>query len=227
MVFQTWTEATINSLMGVWVGVINFLPALIGALIVLIVGLIIASGLRMVVEKIISALKVDSLLKRVGLSPFFERAGLQINSGKFIGLLVYWFLVIAFLLAATDILGLYGLSLFLRDIVSYIPNIIIAVLMMIAAIVLANFSKSLVKASVTSAKLHAPKFLGTLAWWSIVIFGFLTALMQLGIATTIIQTLITGFIAMLAIAGGIAFGLGGKDYATSLLDKLKRETEGR
>jgi hypothetical protein len=227
MIAQSWTEILLSSLQGVWAGVIGFLPSLIGALILIIVGLIVASGLRAIVERIINAIKIDTLLKRMGLGPFFERAGLQINSGKFFGLLVYWFLVIVFFLAVTDILGLYGVSLFLRDIISYIPNIIVAVLIMLAAVVQANFLKSLVRASISSAKLHNPKFLGTLTWWVIVIFGFLAALMQVGIAITILNTLITGLIAMLALAGGIAFGLGGKDYAAHLIEKFRQQTEER
>lgn len=225
MTFQSWTEVTVNSIQSLWSGVLNFLPSFIGALVVVVVGLIIASGLRALIERIVNTLKVDSLLKKIGLSPFFERVNLQINTGKFLGLLVYWFLVIVFVLAATDILGLFGVSLFLRDILAYIPNIIVAVLIMLAAIVLANFLRSLVKASITGAKLHASKFLGTLTWWTIVIFGFLAVLIQLGIATSILNTLITGIIAMIALAGGIAFGLGGKDYAAYLLEKLRRETE--
>ena len=225
MVIQSWTEVVVNSLQSLWFGTINFLPSLIGALIVLIIGLFVASGLRSLIEKVVGILKIDSLLQKIGLSPFFERAHLQINTGKFFGLLAYWFLTIVFILAATDILQLFGVSLFLRDILAYIPSIIVAILIMLAAIVLANFSKSVVRTSVTGAKFHASKFLGTLAWWAIVVFGFLAALIQLGIAVTILNTLITGLIAMLALAGGIAFGLGGKDYAAYLLEKLRRETE--
>lgn len=224
---QSWTEILLNSLQGVWVGVISFLPSLIGAIILIVVGLIVASGLSTIVERIINALKVDSLLKKLGLGPLFERAGLKINSGKFFGLLIYWFLLIVFILAVADILGLYGISLFLRDVISYIPNIIVAVLIMLAAVMLANFLKTLIRASVASARLYNPKFLGTLAWWTVVIFGFLAALIQIGIAAAILNTLITGLIAMLAIAGGIAFGLGGKDYAAHLLEKLREQTEER
>ncbi len=225
MIIQSWTEVTINSLQNLWVSVISFLPSLIGALIIIIVGLIVASGLRLMIERLISAIRIDSLLRRIGLEPYFERAGLKINSGKFLGLLVYWFLVIVFVLAATDVLGLWGISIFLRDVISYIPNIIVAVLIMLAAVILGNFLRSLVKASITSAKLHASKFLGTLTWWVVIIFGLLASLIQLGIATTIINTFITGLIAMIALAGGIAFGLGGKDYAAHLLEKLRQETE--
>ncbi len=227
MIAQTWTEVLISSLQGVWIGIADFLPSLIGSLILLIVGLIVASGLKVLVEKVINSLKIDSLLKKVGLDPFFERAGIQINSGKFLGLLVYWFFVVVFALAITDILGLSGVSLFLRDVISYIPNVIVAVLIMLIAVIVANFFKSFIRASVASAKLHNPKFLSSLAWWVVVVFGFLAALIQIGIAVSILNTLITGLIAMLAIAGGIAFGLGGKDYANHLLEKLRQQTEER
>ncbi len=227
MIAQSWTEVLLTSLQGVWLGVANFLPSLIGSLILIIVGLIVASALETIIEKLISTLKIDALLRKIGLGPFFERAGIQINSGKFVGLLVYWFIVVVFILAVTDILGLYGVSLFLRDVISYLPNLIVAVLIMLAGVMVANFLKSLVKASVASAKLHNAKFLSSLTWWVVIIFGFLAALIQIGIAASIINTLITGLIAMLAIAGGIAFGLGGKDYASHLLEKFRQNTEER
>ena len=101
------------------------------------------------------------------------------------------------------------------------PNVVVAVLIMLASIVVAHFLKHLVAASVKSARLHSPSFLGTLTWWAVVIFGFLASLSQLGVAVSIINALVTGFIGMLALAGGIAFGLGGKESAAKLLKKLE------
>lgn len=225
MVVQSWAAATNDSLLNIWRGVIDFLPSLVGALIVLIVGLIVAAILHWLVERVVNAIRLNTLLRKIGLEVYFERAGFHIDSGRFFGLLVYWFIVIVFVSAASDILHLWGLSFFLRNVTSYIPNIIAAVLIMLAAVVVGNFLRSLVRASVLSAKLHASKFLGTLTWWTVVVFGFLAALIQLGIATTIINTVITGFIAMLALAGGIAFGLGGKDYASHLLERFREATE--
>ncbi|MCX6702408.1 MAG: hypothetical protein NTW60_00880 [Candidatus Wolfebacteria bacterium] len=226
MIIQSWAEVTYSSLLNIWQGLLSYLPSLLGAIIVLVIGLIVAAVFRTAVDRIIKALRLDSLLRKVGLNEYFERAGIQINSGKFFGLLIYWFLIVVFVLAASDLLNLWGISLFLRDIIGYLPNIIVAVVIMLSAVILAKFLKSLVRASVLSAKLHASKFLGTLTWWSVVIFGLLAALLQLGIATTIINTLITGIIAMMALAGGLAFGLGGKEYAAHLLNKLREETEG-
>lgn len=222
---QTLIDVTVASLLNVWMGVINFIPSLIGALIVLIIGLIVASGVRSLIEKVVNLLKIDNLLKKIGVDVYIERAGLRLNSEKFVGGLIYWFLIIVFILAVTDILELKGLSQFLNDVVSYIPNIIAAVLIMLATVVVANFARSLVKASVMSAKLHASNFLSALAWWAISIFGLLAVLMQLGVAPMLLNTVITGLIAMVAIAGGIAFGMGGKDYATHLINKLRERTE--
>lgn len=226
MLVQDWTTVVVTSLQDLWMRFAGFVPNLIGALIVLIIGLVVAAGLGTLVEKIFDAVKLDKFLVRLGLSPYFERAGLRLRGAHFLGKLVYWFVVVAFLLAASDSLQLYALSGFLNDVLAYLPNVIAAVLIMLATVVLGNFFKRVVSASVLSARLHAAHFLGTLAWWSVVVFGFLTALVQLQIAASIINTVITGFIAMLAIAGGLAFGLGGRDYATYLLGKLRSHTEG-
>lgn len=225
MIAQQLIQATSESLLNVWGGVIEFIPSLIGAIIVLIIGLLVASGLKSLAERIINALKIDNLLRQLGLEPYLGRAGFQVNAGKFIGALVYWFVVIVSVLAISDILGLEGFSQFIRDVVSYVPNIIIAALIMLAAIIIANALRSAIQASVMGAKLHAPKFLGTLSAWAVIITGFVAALIQLGIAPELLNMVITGFVAMIALAGGLAFGLGGKDYAAHLINKLKERTE--
>ncbi len=221
MVIQDWTSVVISSFQGLWIGTIGVLANIIGALIVFLIGLLVAAGIGALVERVVNLIRLDRALRSVGLQEYFDRAGIAINSGRFFGRLFYWFLVIVFLLAATDILGLYSLSNFLREVVLYIPNVIIAAFIMLVSVVLANFLRHLVKASVKSAKLHAAHFLGALTWWSVVIFGLLAALSQLKIAVSIINALVTGLVAMLAIAGGIAFGLGGKDYAASLVERLR------
>lgn len=227
MIVQNWTDVIVGSLQNLWIGFANFVPNLIAAIIVLIVGLIVAAGLGALVEKIFESLRLDPFLEKLGLKPFFERAGLRLRASYFLGRLVYWFIVIAFLLAVAQTLGLYALATFLTAVVNYLPNVIAAVLIMLAALVLANFLRRIVIASVLSAKLRAAQFLGSLTWWAVVVFGLLAALQQLNIAAAIIQTLVTGFIAMLALAGGLAFGLGGKDYASHLIGRLRDHTETR
>ncbi len=226
MLIQSWTDVIVSSLQNLWTQVLAWLPSLIGATLVFVVGLVVAAGLGSLVERVVAALKLDALLRKLGVEEYTKRANMELNSGHFLGQLVYWFMLLAFLLAASDILGFFALSSFLRDVLLYIPNVVIAVLIMLAALLVANLAKGLVKASVMSARLHAAKFLGSAAWWTVMVFGGLAALVQLGIAVSIINTLITGFIAMLALAGGLAFGLGGRDYAAHLVGKLQKEMEG-
>jgi hypothetical protein len=227
MVVQDWTALVVGTLQNLWAGAVATLGNIIGALVVLLVGLVVASGLGSLVERVVNLVKLDRALVKLGLEEYFERAGLRLQSGRFFGRLVYWFLVVVFLLAATDILKFYSLSNFLRDVLLYLPNVFVAVLIMLAAVVLANFLRGLVRASVKTARLHAAGFLGTLTWWAVVFFGFFAALSQLGVAVALINSLVTGFVAMLALAGGIAFGLGGKDYAAHLLNKLRENVENR
>lgn len=223
MVAQNWVNVLVASLQNLWQMVVAFLPALIGALIVLIVGLIVAAGLERLVERLVFYLKIDALLRKLGLEMHLERANLELNAGRFLGRVVYWFILIAFFLAASDILGFIALSGFLRDVLIYIPNVIVAALIVLASVVAANFLRGLVLASVLGAKLHAAKFLGVLTWWTVVIFGLLTAAVQLNIAVAVINTVITGVVAMLALAGGLAFGLGGRDAAMRWIEKLEGE----
>ena len=225
MMVQSWTDVVVGSFATLWVGFIEYIPRIVGSLIVLIIGLIVAAGLDALVEKVFESIKLDTFLEKIGLKPIFERAGLKLRGAYFLGKLVYWFVVLGFLLAISDTLGLYALSGFLNSVVNYIPNVFAAVLILLASFVVGHFLRRVVTASVLSARLHAAHFLGTLVWWVVVVFGFLAALSQLNIAAQIVQTLITGFIAMLALAGGLAFGLGGKDYAGHLLNKLKDRTE--
>lgn len=217
----------VASLQNLWLLVVNFLPALLGAIIIIILGVIVGAVLERIVERVIYYLKLDSLLRKLGLESYLQRAGIKLNAGYFLGRSVYWFIIVAFLLAASDILGFIALSAFLRDILNYIPHVVVAILIVLASLVAANFLRGLVRASVLGAKLHAAKMLGTLTWWIVVVFGLLTALLQLGIAVSIINTVITGLIAMLALAGGLAFGLGGKEYASHLVGRLREETEHR
>jgi len=225
MIVQSWADILVASFQNWWGAFVNFLPNFLGALIIFLIGLILAAGLAALVSKLINAIKLDKLLAKVGVDKFCERAGWQLNSGKFLGEVVRWFIILIFLLAAADILKLDAISSFLQDVVMYIPNIVIAIVIMLAAIIVADFAASLVKGTIKGASLYASNFLSSLTRWIILIFGFLTALLQLGIGVTIINTIVTGVFAMIAIAGGIAFGLGGKDYAAHLIDEFRNKIE--
>jgi hypothetical protein len=227
MTLQQWLEIVNLSLQNLWLRVAGFAPELLGAVVVLIIGLIVASGLDKITERVVYYLKIDALLRKLEVETYLHRANLELDSGHFLGKIVYWFMVIVFVLAASDILGFSALSVFLGAVLMYIPQVVVAFLILLATVIVAGFLKKFVEASVLSARLHAAKFIGSLVWWSVFVFGLLTAVHQLGVATDIISTVITGLIFMLALAGGLAFGLGGKDEAASVLKKLRGEWEHR
>ncbi len=227
MFVQTWADVITFTFQNLWAGFMLFLPNFLGAVVILIVGLVIAAGIGKLVEKLVDALKVDRLLEQLGLGKIFERADLRLDSGHFVGVLVQWFFVVVTLLAVSDVLRLAAFSDFLKQVLLYVPNIIIAVLIMLAGVVTAAFLARIIRVSVLAAKLHSAHFLGTLTKWSVLVFAFLAALSQLGIAGALINTMIMGFVAMLALAGGLAFGLGGRDVAASWLLKMKSEVSNR
>ena len=227
MFVQNWVDVVTFSLQNLWQGFVLFLPTFLGASVVFFVGLVIAAGLGKIIEKLIDALKLDRLLGQLGLNTLLERANVRLHSGRFVGVLVQWFFVIVTLLAVSDILKLFAFSDFLKQVLLYVPNIVIAVLIMLAGVVLAAFLAKLVRASVLAARLHSAHFLGALTKWSVLIFAFLAALSQLGVAGALVNTLIMGFVAMLALAGGLAFGLGGRDVAAAWLEKIREEISNR
>lgn len=222
MVLQTWGDVIVASLQQVWASVANFVPLLIGALVVFIIGWIIAVSLGKLVEQIVRALKVDHFLSKLDMDRTIERAGWKLNSGGFLGGLVKWFLIIVFLLAAVNILGLTQVSDFLRDVLLYIPNVVVAAMILIIAALVSVTVERLVRGSVEAAG-YKGALVGVVARWAIWVFAFVAALLQLGIATTLLQTVVTGLVAALAIAFGLAFGLGGKEAAAAFIEKMRGE----
>jgi len=212
-----------GSLLNLWENLLGFLPQLIAALVVFIVGLIIAALLRRLVIRVVDVLKLDDLSEKLGLTPALRKYGFKFNIGRLLGWLIKWFVVVAFLIATVDILQWHEVTVFLTEVVLYLPNVVIAVVILLVGLLLANFVQEVVKAAVEAAKLASATALAGIAKWSIVVFSFMAALVQLGIAERLVNTLFTGFVAMLALAGGLAFGLGGKDHASKLVSRLKRD----
>ncbi len=222
MILQTWGDVIVASLQQVWASLATFIPLLIGALIVFLIGWVVAVALGKVVEQVVRTLRVDALLMKLDVGRAVERAGWKLNSGAFVGWLVKWSLVIAFLLAAVNILGLTAVSDFLKDVLLYVPNVVVAAMILIIAALVADVVERAVRGSVEAAG-YRGSLVGVMARWSIWVFAFFVVLPQLGIATALIQTLVTGLVAALAIAFGIAFGLGGKDTAGAFLERMRSE----
>jgi hypothetical protein len=223
MFLTTWAQVLNQSFMNLFFGLVAYIPQLLGAIVVFIIGWIIGAALGRVVAQVIGSLRVDQALRAAGVERVLERAGFQLNAGAFLGMLIKWFFVLAFLIAALDVLGLTQVTMFLTAVVlGYLPRVIVAVLILLAAAVIAEAAQRVVSGSARAANLHAANFLGTLARWAIWIFALLAALDQLGV-TPFIQTLFTGIVVALALAFGLAFGLGGQQAASKWLEKVQHE----
>ncbi|OGL94856.1 hypothetical protein A2348_05205 [Candidatus Uhrbacteria bacterium RIFOXYB12_FULL_58_10] len=211
------------SVLGLWNSVLAYLPNVLGALLVFLIGVIVAAVLQTVVVRLVQLLRVDELVGRLELRSSLEKVGIRLHVGKLLGWIVKWFFIIVALVAATDILGWNQVTNYLQEVVLYIPNVIVAVIILLAGILLATFVRNVVKTAVSAAELSNAEFLSGIAKWAILLFSFMAALVQLQIAPGLINTLFTGLIAMLSLAGGLAFGLGGKDHASRVLDRLRRD----
>jgi len=224
MVFTTWADVLNQSFQNLFYGLVAFVPNVIVALVIFIVGWIIGAGLGRIVGQVVNSLRVDQALKQAGVDRVLSRAGFELSSGRFLGLLVEWFFIIVFLVAALDVLGLATVNAFLSEVVlGYLPQVIVAVLILLVAAVLAEAADRVVAGSAKAAQLHAAGFLGKVARYSIWTFAILAALYQLQVATAFVQTLFTGIVIAFALAIGLAFGLGGQAAAAKYLDHLQRE----
>jgi hypothetical protein len=219
---QNWSIITLEALQTAWQGFLLFLPKLIGAIIVFIVGWFVSVGIGKLIAEILKRLKLDRFFERTGWKEALEKAELKVTVSEFIGAIFKWILVIVFLLASVEILGLVQFAEFLRRIIWWLPNLIVAVAIFVVATIVAEILEKIIKASVKKMEISYIGFLGTLVKWAIYIFAGLAILLQLGVTPTIINTLIFGLIGTLSLALGLAFGLGGKDAAAKLIEDLKR-----
>jgi len=195
---------------------------LIAAIVVFLVGWLIAVLLGRVAYHIVKILQIDRALEGIGFKRVWERSGFDLDTPHLFYELVKWFFIIVFLMSATNILGLEGVTSFLQTVVLYIPNVIVAAIVLLIGILVAQFLEGLVRASVKSAELASGSVLGAITKWAVLVFSFLVALDQLKVAEEIIRIVVIGLVAAGAIALGLAFGLGGKDHAADAISNLRK-----
>ena len=223
MYLDTWNQVLTASFQNLWIGVVGFVPNLIVAIIVVIIGWAIGSLLGRVISQIIKSLKIDDALSKAGVEEFLARGGVNLNSGNFLGALVKWFIMLVFLIAALDVLNLTQVNEFLRSILDYIPQVVVAVLILLSAGIIGDVLQRIVVSSAMTAGSRSAGFLGSVTKWAIWVFAILVALSQLGIAAVLVHTLFTGFVVAFSLALGLAFGLGGQDAASKVIEKMSKE----
>ncbi|XOB40673.1 MAG: mechanosensitive ion channel family protein [Candidatus Nealsonbacteria bacterium] len=220
---KDWSTITLEALQNTWQGFLLFLPRLLGSIIVFVIGWLVATGVGRLIAEILKRLKFNQIFERTGWREALSKAELKVNPSEFVGGICKWILVIVFLLASVEILGFVQFADFLSDVLGWLPNLIVAVAIFVVAIILTDILEKVIKAGAKKMELGYTGFLGTSVRWAIYVFAGLAILLQLGITPTIINTLVMGFVGMISLAFGLAFGLGGKDAAAKMIEELKRK----
>jgi hypothetical protein len=208
--------ASLNNGLG---AIVSFVPKIIAGTIVLLIGIIIASILKQLVLGLFRALKIENFLKRYGV----PEAKQEFEWSNIFAEIIRWFVIIIFLLPTADIWGLPRVVTILNEFLLYLPNVFVAAIIAVVGFVLGSLAHDLILVSVKGVSSSSANSIANVTRWAVNIFVILAVLNQLGVATDLIRILFTGFVAMLAIAGGIAFGLGGQGSAKDLVDELLRK----
>lgn len=221
---NTWGDTLRFSFQNLWLKSISILPEIVLSIVIFIVGWVVGDTLGHWVAKIFRSLKVDQALESIGLSDIVRRTGYRLNSGEFIGALVKWFVIVVFLISVLDILNLKNINVILATLIlPYIVVVIASVIILMIGALLASVLQKIVVASSRAANLVQADLFGAITKWSIWIFTILVVIDILGIGGDYLKILFIGLIAMLTIAGGLAFGLGGQQVASEWLEKVKDE----
>lgn len=214
-------QVFLGVLQSFWLGLYSFLPSVILAIILFIIGVVIAGFVGKAIAHVINLTKVNALLDRTALKEMVNKAGFHLNIGGLVGWLIKWLLILAFLVGALNLLGLSDVNVFLQQIVLfYMPRVIVAVLIVVVGSVLAEVAAKAVTGSAKVANVSSANLAGSIAKWAIWVTTILFGLNQLGIGAELIQTLWMGIVVAFALAIGLAFGLGGKEHASKVLDKV-------
>jgi len=218
---STWSEITIQEFQNLWQGFLGFIPSLLAAILVFVIGWFIACGIGRLIAEILIRLKFNSLFKSTGWKESLEKAEFKVDPAGFIGAICKWVLAIVFLLASVEILGLSQFAGFLEKVIAWLPNLVVAAAIFVVSVIIADFLEKIVKAWVRKMGIEQVKLIGAIIRWSVYVFAALAILLQLGITSTIITSVVYGIIGILTLSIGLSFGLGGKEAASRAISAIE------
>ena len=217
-VVMGWGDAIMLSLARALGDFMAFIPKFLGAIVILLVGWLISSIVAGLVTRGLRMIRFNQIADRAEIDQFLARAGVRMDPAAVVGKMAFWFLMLSFVVAAFGALGLEQMQGVLANIIGFIPNVIVAVVVLLVGALVANFVANLVRGSSGMARVGDPNLLANIARGAVLVFAAMMALDQLEIAPTILNTLWMALIGMIAVAGALAFGLGGRDLAARLLN---------
>lgn len=217
--FQVWQEAVLVSWNQVWSSFVGFLPSFVGAVIVFVVGILVAGWVKRLLEEILKVLRLEDLSQSSGFANYLKRADIKMTATGLVGEVVKWLLLLVFFIAAAEILGLAIVSTALTGLLGYIPNVFAAALILGAGAFIANLADGLVRGALATVDHDAAKPVGKLARWVVLLVTFFAAVDQLKIAQALVDTFFQGLTWTLVLVIGLSVGLGGKDLVARVLDE--------
>lgn len=207
-----------NAAFSILISILSFIPVVLAAVVVFMVGLILGNWLKALVVKLLNLLKLSEVLSKGGLKHFLDNAEITQKVEMVIGELVRYLTILIFFVASINLLGLQTVTQVLNGLLAYLPNIFAAVLIFGAGVVLAGFLEKLVKGSLGGIDIKLSRLMAKFTSYLVVVFTVLASISQLGIAKNLIDTVFIGFVTMLALALGLSLGLGSKDLVKAILE---------
>jgi hypothetical protein len=217
-----WKNLIVEPVIQMLTRILAYLPVLLGALLILIVGWLIAKAIKRIVDWLLKLIRFDTLADKAGISEILKKGDLKISAGEVISSLVYWLIIIMILVMTVDALGLPKASDVLASLFAYVPKVIAALLVLVVAMFLASFVSGIVRTAAGNSNLPRPEIFAAVSRWAIIIFAITIALEQLGIASLLVTTTFNIILGGVCLALAIAFGLGGKDTVAKYLEGLKK-----
>jgi hypothetical protein len=211
-----------ESLEPLWLQLAEFLPRLAGALALLLGGWLLAKLLRRIIVRLLKALRLDVAAEKAGIEDFLVQGGVRYTAVTLLGHLTYWLVIFAAVLTALNVLGLGAADDLLRRIVLYIPNVVVAVLVLLFGGLLSKFARGASFAYLNNIGIEGAAFLSLVTQWAILIFAALVALEQLGIAGQILVSAFQIAFGAFCLALALAFGFGGRKWAERILSKVSK-----
>lgn len=210
-----------DSLTAMWAVFLAAIPRVVAFVLILLIGWFVAALIAKGVQALLQAVKFDEVAQRSGFTGFVQKMGVRRDASGFLSLLVKWFIRLIVLVVAFDALGLPAVSEVLRQLLLWLPNLVVAMIVLVVAGLLAKALAGLVRGATSSAGFANPDFLATVASTAVWAFAIVVAVNQLGIATTLVNTLFMAVAGAFALAAGLAFGLGGKDAAAQVIGEWR------
>lgn len=216
---ENLNNVLLTTLNGTVATIISFVPRFLSGFIILLIGVIASIFVRQIVSEGLRLIKFDNLVKKYGVPDSKGTA----DWGTILSEIARWFVIIVFLIPASQVWGLGKFVDVLNNLLLFLPNVFIAVLLLLVGFVVSKLVHDLLTASLRGFSKESANTIAMVGKWAVIVFVALIVLNQLGIASDLIQILFSGIVAMLAIAGGLAFGLGGKEAAKEIIDKLRKK----